>query len=128
MRCQEGVGLPDIRINKLKNRLYIFLQVWIPTERPAFVRKLESACLALIPGFSCLAVIPSSGLDHRRDQDFFNNTMDLISAYGAKKVVCVKAAGEQFSDRHTPIPMSFQTRIPVEQAADLKEAEDLLSG
>ena len=91
--------MPDIRINKLKNRLYIFLQVWIPTELPAFVRKLESACLALIPGFTCLAVIPSSGLDHRRDRDLFSNTMDLISAYGAKKVVCVKAAGEKFSDR-----------------------------
>jgi len=93
--------LPDIRINKLKNRLYIFLQVWIPTELPAFVRKLESACLALIPGFTCLAVIPSSGLDHRRDQDLFSNTMDLISAYGAKKVVCVKAAGEKLSGRRS---------------------------
>jgi len=120
--------LPDIRINKLKNRLYIFLQVWIPTELPAFVRKLESACLALIPGFTCLAVIPSSGFDHRRDQDLFSNTMDLISAYGAKKVVCVKAAGEKLSDRLTSIPMSLQSRIPVKQAADLKEAENLLNG
>jgi hypothetical protein len=119
--------LPDIRINKLKNRLYIFLQVWMPTELPVFVRKLESACLALIPGFTCLAVIPSSGLDHRRDRDLFSNTMDLISAYGAKKVVCVKAAGEKFSDRPTSIPMSFQSRLPVKQAADLKEAENLLN-
>jgi len=120
--------LPDIRINKLKNRLYIFLQDWIPTELPGFVRKLESACLALIPGFTCLAVIPSSGLDNRRDRDFFSNTMDLISAYGAKKVVCVNAAGEQFSERRTSIPMSFQSRISVKQAADLKKAEDLLNG
>jgi hypothetical protein len=54
--------------------------------------------------------------------------MDLISAYGAKKVVCVNAAGEQFSERLTSIPMPFQSRIPVKQAADLKEAEDLLNG
>jgi hypothetical protein len=127
MRCQEGVGLPAIRINKLKNRLFIFLQVWIPTERLAYVRKLESACLALIPGFTCLAVIPSGGLDNRRDRDLFSNTIDLISAYGAKKVVCVKAAGEKFSGRLTSIPMSFQSRLPVKQAADLKEAENLLS-
>ena len=120
--------MPDIRINRLKNRLYIFLHVWIPTELPDFVRKLESACLALIPGFTCLAVIPPSGLDHRRDQDLFSNTMDLISAYGAKQVVCVKATGKQFSDRHSSIPMPFQSRIPVKQAADLKEAEDLLNG
>ena len=119
--------MPDIRINKLKNRLYIFLHAWIPTELPGFVRKLESACLALIPGFTCLAVIPSSGFDHRRDRDFFSNTMDLISAYGAKKVVCVNAAGEQFSERLTSIPMSFQSRISVKQATDLKKAEDLLN-
>lgn len=53
--------------------------------------------------------------------------MDLISAYGAKKVVCVKAAGEQFSNRLTSIPMSFHSRMSVKQAADLKEAENLLS-
>ena len=99
----------------------------MPTERPGFVRTLESACLALIPGFTCLAVIPSSGLDHRCNRDFFSNTMDLISAYGAKKVVCVNAAGEQFSERLASIPMSFQSRISVKQAADLKKAEDLLS-
>lgn len=120
--------MPDIRINKLKNRLYIFLQVWIPTELPDFVRKLESACLALIPGFTCLAVIPPSGLDHRRDRYLFSNTVDLISAYGAKKMVCVNAAGEQISARLTSIPMSFQSRIPVKQAANLKEAEELLNG
>jgi hypothetical protein len=74
-----------------------------------------------------LAVIPTSGLDHQRDQDLFSNTMDLISAYGAKKVVCVKAAGEQFSNRLTSIPMSFHSRMSVKQAADLKEAENLLS-
>jgi hypothetical protein len=119
--------LPDIRINKLKNRLYIFLHVWIPSELPGFVRKLESACLALIPGFTCLAVIPSSGLDHRRDRDFFSSTMDLISAYGAKKVVCINAPGEQFSDRLPSIPMSIQSHISVRQAADLKEAENLLN-
>ena len=119
--------MPDIGINKLKNRLYIFLQVWMPTELPAFVRKLESACLALIPGFTCLAIIPSSGLNHRRDRDLFSNTIDLISAYGAKKVVCVNAAGEKFSDRLTSIPMSFISRLPVKQAADLKEAENLLN-
>jgi hypothetical protein len=119
--------LPDIRINKLKNRLYIFLHVWIPTELPGFVRKLESACLALIPGFTCLAVIPSRGLDHRRERDFFSNTVDLISAYGAKKMVCVTAAGEQPSARLASIPVSFQSRIPLKQAADLKEAEELLN-
>jgi hypothetical protein len=120
--------LPDIRINKLKNRLYIFLQVLMPAELPAFVRKLESACLALIPGFTCLAVIPSRGLVHRRDQDLFSNTMDLISTYGAKKVVFVKAPGEKLDDRPESIPTSFQSRIAVKQAADLKEAENLLNG
>ncbi|MEJ2473187.1 MAG: hypothetical protein P8Y74_04785 [Desulfobacterales bacterium] len=104
----------------------MYLHVWMPTELPDFVRTLESACLALIPGFTCLAVIPSSGLGHRCNRDFFSNTMDLISAYGAKKVVCVNAAGEQFSERLTSIPMSFQSRISVKQAADLKKAEDLL--
>lgn len=54
--------------------------------------------------------------------------MDLISAYGAKKVVCVKAAGEKLSNRFTSIPMSLQLRIPVKLAAGLKEAEDLLNG
>ena len=98
----------------------------MPTELPDFVRTLESACLALIPGFTCLAVIPSSGLGHRCNRDFFSNTMDLISAYGAKKVVCVNAAGEQFSERLTSIPMSFQSRISVKQTADLKKAENLL--
>lgn len=127
-RFQEGIGLPDIRINKLKNRLYIFLQDWIPTEMPVFVRKLELACLALIPGFTCLAVIPPSGLDHRRDRDLLGNTTDLISVYGARKVVCVKAAGDRLSHQLSSIQIAFQSRIPVKQAADLKEAEDLLNG
>jgi hypothetical protein len=119
--------LPDIRINKLKNRLYIFLHVWIPTELPGFVRKLESACLALIPGFTCLAVIPSNGLDLRRDREYFSNTLALISAYGAKKVVCVNATGEQFSERPPSMTMSFQSHISAKQAADLKKAEDPLN-
>jgi hypothetical protein len=118
MIFQEGVGLPDIKINQLKNRLYIFLQDGLPTKMPAFVRKLESACLALIPGFTCLAFIPPGGLERRCDRDLFSNATDLATVYGARKVVCLRGAGEQSGDRPVPRPRSLSLRRPVKQIDD----------
>jgi hypothetical protein len=84
--------LPDIRINTLKNRLTIVSNNWIPTDIPVFVRKLEAACLVLVPGFTCRAIVPYGSPENRRDGDFLRYTTDLITAYGAGKIVFLKGA------------------------------------
>lgn len=120
--------MPDIRINKLRNRLTVFFHRRIPSQVPAFVQNLESACQALVPGFICLAVIPLDGFGRQDDRDFFIHTTDLIAAYGAREMVCVRAAGRVPRGRPAPIPVSLHSRMPVKQAADLKEAENLMRG
>ncbi|MFZ0614040.1 MAG: hypothetical protein WAM73_17500 [Desulfobacterales bacterium] len=120
--------MQEIRINRLRNRLYVFFQNRIPAQVPVFVRKLEASCQALIPGFTCLAVIPLDGLGRQSARDFFNHTTDLISAYGASKTVCVRGKAGPPRARLAVIPASLHARMPLEQAADFKEAENLIRG
>ncbi|MFZ0243821.1 MAG: hypothetical protein WAL90_19430 [Desulfobacterales bacterium] len=120
--------MQDIRINKLRNRLYIYFQNRIPAQVPVFVRKLEESCQALIPGFTCLAVIPLNGFECRSSRDFFIHTTDLISAYGAKKMVCVRVAGSAPCGRRAPLPASVHAGLPLIPAADFKEVEKLMRG
>lgn len=120
--------MPDIRINKLRNRLTVCFHRQVPSHVPAFVQKLEAACQALVPGFICLAVIPIDGFGRQGGRDFFIHTTDLIAAYGARKMVCVRAAGRVRRGHLAPIPVSLQSRMPVKQAADFKEAENLMRG
>ncbi len=122
-RSREDAGMQEIRINKLRNRLYVLFQERMPAQVPAFVRKLEAACRALVPGFTCLAVIPEDGLGCPCSRDFFIHTADLISAYGARKMVCVRDEGPAPRRRRAALPASVHACMPLIQAADFKEAE-----
>ncbi|MBC8431949.1 MAG: hypothetical protein H8D96_08505 [Desulfobacterales bacterium] len=119
--------MPNVRINGLKNRLYITLRDWEQADMFAYVQKIESACKALASGFTCLLVLQKNGLIHQKNKDLLFSTTDLISAYGASKVAYVrKTNGNSSISRLSPL--NFQPFIPVEHALNIKEAENILDG
>ena len=119
--------MPNVKINALKNRLYITLRDWEQADMRAYVQKIESACQALSPGFTCLFVLHKKGLIHQKNKDLLFRTTDLLSAYGASKVAYVrKTNGNSSMSRLSPA--TFQPFIPVEHALNIKEAENILDG
>lgn len=117
--------MPDVRLNSLKNRLYITIGDWDQADMRPYVRKIESACKALVPGFSCLVVLIKKGLIRQKEKDLVFSTKDLISAYGASKVVCVvKTSG--YSSMSRLNPFTIQPVVAVEHALSTREAEDIL--
>lgn len=114
-----------VRTNNLKNRLYITLKDWDPVNRSAYVQDIESACRDLVFGFSCLIVLTKNGLVRQIDKDLLFCTTDLISAYGAAKVVVVrKPSATMRIFRESPF--SVHSFFPIEQASSIKEAESIL--
>lgn len=91
----------------------------------AYVQKIESACQALAPGFTCLFVFRNKGLSHRKNKDLLFNTTDLLSAYGACKIAYVRTSKEN-PKRYWLNPLNIQTFIPIEYALNTKEAEEIL--
>ena len=78
----------DVKINSIKNRLYITMGDLKSADIAAYVNKIESACSNLAPGFTCLTVLNKKGLLRQREKDLLFNTVDLIYTYGASKIVC----------------------------------------
>ena len=117
----------DVRIDPIKNRLYITIGVWNYADIAAYVNDIESACKDLVPGFTCLTVFKRNGIVRQSDRDQLFNTADLIYAYGATKIVHVTKNNESsgFFPRSL---VGFQTYFPVENAENVKEAEEILDG
>jgi len=118
--------MPDVKVNTSKNRLYITLEDWDPTHMLAYVQNIESACRILSSGFSCLMVLRKNGLIHQKDKDLLFSTTDLISAYGAGKIVYVKKPNDTISASWLN-QFYIQPFIPVEIASNMEEAEAILN-
>ncbi|MDH3565990.1 MAG: hypothetical protein OEM61_01390 [Desulfobacteraceae bacterium] len=118
--------MPDVKVNAFKNRLYITLEDWDQANMFSYVEKIESACKVLSAGFSCLLVLRKNGLIHQKDKDLLFSTTDLISAYGAGKVVYVKKPNDNTSASWLS-QIYIQPFIPVEIASNIEEAEDILN-
>lgn len=120
--------MSEIEIDIRKNRLYLTLTGWKKADMPAYVRKIESACRTLNPGFTCLTVFQKRGKLNRKDNDLFFNTTGLISAYGASKVVIIyKDKGGRKSSL-AAILHDYKAFIPVQRALNKKQAENILDG
>lgn len=118
--------MPDVKVNASKNRLYITLEEWDPTHMVGYVQNIESACRVLSSGFSCLMVLRKNGLIHQKDKDLLFSTTDLISAYGAGKIVYVKKPNDTTSSSWLS-QFYIQPFIPVEIASNMEEAEAILN-
>jgi len=117
--------MPKVQINLLKNRLYITLNDWNQGDMPVYVQKIESACRALVPGFTCVAVLRKNGLLRQIDKDLLFNTTDLISAYGVSKVAYVR--DNQAEEIEIPsININQHSYVPVHCTTDVNEAEAIL--
>jgi len=124
---RKEVDMPEVQINLLKNRLYITLNDWDQGDMPVYVQKIESACRALVPGFTCVAVLRKNGLLRQIDKDLLFNTTDLISAYGVSKVAYVR--NNQAEENENPsININQHSYVPVHCASNVNEAEALLDG
>ncbi|HUV76543.1 MAG TPA: hypothetical protein VMW06_00665 [Desulfobacterales bacterium] len=117
--------MPDVKVNVFKNRLYISIEDRDQTNMFTYVQNIESACRVLSSGFSCLMVLRKNGLIHQKDKDLLFSTTDLISAYGAGKVVYVKKPNDNSSASWLR-RFYIQPFIPVEIASNIEEAEDIL--
>ena len=117
--------MPDVKANSAKNRLYISLDDRDPANMFEYVEDIESACRALSFGFSCLMVLRKNGLIHQKDKDLLFSTTDLISAYGAGKIVYVKKPNDTISASWLN-QFYIQPFIPVEIASNIDEAENIL--
>ena len=120
--------MSEIKIDVQKNRLYLTLTAWKRADMPTYVRKIESACRKLNPGFTCLTVFRKKGKLSRKDNDLFFNTTGLISAYGASKVVIIYKDASRGKNSLGAIPRGYEAFIPVQQALNKKQAENILDG
>ena len=118
--------MPDVKVSASENRLYIILEDWDPANMLAYVQNIESACRVLSSGFSCLMVLRKNGLIRQKDKDLLFSTTDLISAYGAGKVVYVKKPNDTTSTSWLS-QFYIQPFIPVDVASNMEEAEAILN-
>lgn len=117
----------DVRIDPLKNRLYITMGAWNYADNAAYINDIESACKDLVPGFTCLTVFKNNGIVRQSDRDLLFNTADLVYAYGAGKIVHVKKESDTLGFPQDGL-MGFQTDFQVKNAKNIWEAEDILDG
>jgi hypothetical protein len=71
-------------------------------------------------------VLRKNGLIHQKDKDLLFSTTDLISAYGAGKIVYVKKPNDTTSSSWLT-QFYIQPFIPVEIASNMEEAEAILN-
>ena len=116
----------DVQINPIKNRLYITLGDGIYTDIAVYVNEIESACRNMAPGFTCVIGLNKKGLIQQRDKGLLFNTACLVYAYGASKIVYVTKNNDN-SDLFQRSLMNFQTDFTVENAKNIREAEDILN-
>ena len=115
----------DVHINPIKNRMYITLKGGIKNDLKEYVDKIENACEDLPFNFSCVVVLDKKGIVRQSDIDLLFNTMDLIYAYGAGRIIFVRKNND--SSNFFPSDLyHFKTCFTVENAMDIQEAEAIL--
>lgn len=114
-----------IHINPIKNRMYIILKDGKMRDITAYVNTIEDACGDLPYNFSCIVVFDKKGIVRQSDIDLLFNTVDLIYAYGADRVILVRKNNGN-SDFFQPNLLNFKTFFTVENAMDIQEAEYIL--
>jgi hypothetical protein len=114
-----------IRINPIKNRMYVILKDGNTNDITEYVNTIENACGDLAYNFSCVAVLDKKGIVRQSDIDLLFNTVDLIYAYGAGRIVLVgkNNAAPDFFHKNL---LNLKTCFTVENAKDIREAEDKL--
>ena len=115
----------DVHINPIKNRMYITLKGGIKNDLKEYVDKIENACEDLPFNFSCVVVLDKKGIVRQSDIDLLFNTMDLIYAYGADRIIFVRKNNDNSNFFPSDL-YHFKTCFTVENAMDIKEAEDIL--
>jgi hypothetical protein len=115
----------DIHINPIKNRMFIILEDGNTIDTAAYVNAIENACKNLAYNFSCVAVLDKKGIVRQRDIDLLFNTVDLIYAYGAERIILVRKNNGN-SDFFQPDLLNFKAYFTVENAMDVQEAENML--
>jgi len=115
----------DVQINPIKNRLYINFGDGDYIDNTAYVNAIENACRNLAFNFSCVAVLNKKGIVCQSDIDLLFNTVDLVSAYGADKIILVRKNNDNsgFFQRNL---MYFQADLTLENAKNIQEAENIL--
>jgi hypothetical protein len=114
-----------VHINPIKNRMYIILKDGNRNDITEYVNAIENACGDLAYNFSCVAVLDKKGSVRQSDIDLLFNTVDLIYAYGAGRIVLVgKNNGK--SDFFQQNLFNLKACFTVENASDIQEAEDKL--
>ena len=94
-------------------------------DTAAYVNEIESACRNLAPGFTCLTVLNKKGSVRQREKGLLFNTVDLIYAYGASKIVYV-IENNNNSGFFQESLRGFQTDSTVENEKNIQEAEVIL--
>ncbi len=117
--------MQHIHINPIKNRMYIILKDENTSDTAAYVDAIENACGGLASDFSCVAVLDKKGIVRQSDMDLLFNTVDLIYAYGAGRIILVRKNNDD-SDFFQPSLLHFQPDFRVENAMDIQEAENIL--
>jgi hypothetical protein len=115
----------DVRTNPVKNRLYITLRDKDYIDLPVYVEQIESACRYLAPGFTCVAVLDKEGLIRQKEEDLLFNTVDLVYAYGARKIVYVSKPNHN-SELFQRSLMNFQFAATVGNVTNIQEADEIL--
>ena len=114
-----------IRIDAIKNRLYINLGIDERIDVADYVNELENACKYLIPGFTCLIDLNKKKMVRQSDKDLLFNTADLVYAYGAGKIIHIRKNDETM-DIFKKSKTSYHNFFPVEIAQNIQEAENIL--
>jgi hypothetical protein len=105
--------------------MYIILEDRNYIDIAAYVDAIENACKDLTSNFSCVAVLNRKGIVRQDDIDLLFNTLDLISAYGAGKIILVRK-NKNNSGFFQRKPLNFQADFTVENARNIQEAENML--
>lgn len=117
----------DVQINPIKNRLYITLGDCNYPDFTAYVKQIENACKYLVSGFTCLTVLNRKGILRQSDKDLLFNTADLVYSYGGSKIVNVKKNNKGSESPRRRL-IGFQTDFPIENAENIRQAEEILDG
>ena len=115
----------DVHINPIKNRMYIILKDGIKNDMKEYVDKIENACEDMPFNFSCVVVLDKKGIVRQSDIDLLFNTMDLIYAYGAGRIIFVRKNNDNSNFLPTDL-YHFKTCFTIENAMDIHEAESIL--
>ena len=114
-----------VHINPVKNRMYIILKDGNTSDIRAYVNTIENACGDLPYNFSCVVVLEKKGIIRQSDIDLLFNTMDLIYAYGAGRIIFVRK--NNGNSNFFPHDLyHFKTCFTIENAMDIQEAEAIL--